>query len=52
MRQGGGQIPALSHLAGKVQVENAEVMVPMMSDHFVDAKVRIKNIQSILLVIL
>ncbi|XP_031425461.1 protogenin A [Clupea harengus] len=38
VRQGGGQIPALSHLAGKVQVENAEVMVPMMSDHFVDAK--------------
>ncbi|XP_041918413.1 protogenin A [Alosa sapidissima] len=38
VRQGGGPIPALSHLAGDIQVENAEVMVPMMSDHFVDAK--------------
>lgn len=38
VRQGGGPMPALSHLSGEIQVESAEVMVPMMSDHFVDAK--------------
>jgi len=44
IRQAEGQAPpTVARLANESQAESVEVMMPMMRDHFIDAKVCLKR---------